>query len=440
MNKVEQNNKSIQEISTKISLLWLLMANLVGVLLAVLLLRPDINDWMSPFSYGRWIPLHMDWQLYGWCSLPLLGLIHRHFLGGLPNANRWALTGFSCWSIGLLAGGVGWLGGGSTGKLFLNWSGLAGAIFAAALIANWTILAIAWFSKLRGRKESGTSIQELVAMGIVLLGLVGVPGVLLYTSDPTVYPPVNPHSGGATGHSLLASTLSMVFLMGLLPAIVQLQVRDNQSGKWVFRIFWLSYLGSLIAYLLMSHGNSSNREWDQILGLGTLLVWPGLVILNWNRFRWDSSSTKWRWAFFFWWGMLVADGWLIFLPGMLDILKFTNALVAHSHLAMAGMLSSLNMLILIEMGPSTKVRHPISAALPFWLWNAGCLLYVVVMTLQGWREGQDPQVLFKANIYTEINYTIRLLAGGIMVYATMSWLNRILYTGMSAIQDAAKKQ
>jgi cytochrome c oxidase cbb3-type subunit 1 len=30
---------------------------------------------MSPFTYGRWMPVHLNGQLYGWCSVPLLGLL-----------------------------------------------------------------------------------------------------------------------------------------------------------------------------------------------------------------------------------------------------------------------------------------------------------------------------------------------------------------------------
>ncbi len=50
------------------SLGWLVAANAIGVLLAMLLLQPELNDWLAPLTYGRWVPLHLDWQLYGWCA------------------------------------------------------------------------------------------------------------------------------------------------------------------------------------------------------------------------------------------------------------------------------------------------------------------------------------------------------------------------------------
>lgn len=45
------------------ALAWLAAANAVGVLLAALLLWPQLNRALAPFTYGRWMPLHLDWQL-----------------------------------------------------------------------------------------------------------------------------------------------------------------------------------------------------------------------------------------------------------------------------------------------------------------------------------------------------------------------------------------
>ncbi len=59
---------------------WLVAANLVGLLLAVLLLWPGLNDLLAPLTYGRWVPLHLDWQLYDWCSLPLVGVRFHYYL------------------------------------------------------------------------------------------------------------------------------------------------------------------------------------------------------------------------------------------------------------------------------------------------------------------------------------------------------------------------
>lgn len=105
------------------SLGWLVAANLAGLWLAVLLLWPGLNDLLAPLTYGRWVPLHLDWQLYGWCALPLVGLLFHYYLPEDDRAAFAARLSLAIWSLALLAGGLSWLAGGVGGKLFLDWAG-----------------------------------------------------------------------------------------------------------------------------------------------------------------------------------------------------------------------------------------------------------------------------------------------------------------------------
>ena len=47
---------------------WLVAGNVVGLWLAILQLKPGlaVGDW----TYGRWVPVHLNVQLFGWTSLP----------------------------------------------------------------------------------------------------------------------------------------------------------------------------------------------------------------------------------------------------------------------------------------------------------------------------------------------------------------------------------
>lgn len=416
---------SIQIVTTGFSLAWLFAANLVGLLLAAFLLWPELNGLLQPLTYGRWIPLHLDWQLYGWSFIPLLGLICMRFFDHQKRGAQSIGLCIGLWSFGLLAGGYTWLSGGATGKVFLNWNETSGFIFTTAQLIIWSLLAIAWYERLRCRIALQESTISLSTKAIGLLGLITVPAVLLITSDPTVYPPINPESGGATGHSLLLSTLSLVFLMGLLPRwILKKETLNAKRLKKTALYFWVSYALSMVIFLIIEHGNASNRTFNQVFGLGTLLAWPFLINLYWNSFSWSNQTKYWRWAFIFWWALLAVDGWVIFLPGILDTIKFTNALVAHSHLAMGGMVSALNVIILVEMGSSQRIKNGFSQNLSFLLWSGGCLLYVVTMTLQGWREGQNPQVLFSYDTATAVSYNIRFVAGLLMLTANSLWISQ----------------
>lgn len=418
-----EGRASLQRVVSRFSIGWLVAANAVGVWLAALLIWPELGKLTGSIGYGRWMPLHMDWQLYGWCSLPLLGLLLVRYLNFDDNCTDRARTALWVWSSALLVGGASWLLGEVTGKPFLNWTGFARWYFAISLGVVWGIVALGWW---KGRNcEVGRVSGELHERGflraLIVLALGGVPLALFFVSDASVYPPVDPDSGGATGHSLLASTLGIVGIMGVLPSwgleLGKLRACSLLHG----RVYWGAFALSVVVYLLIQHGNASNRAWDQIVGLGSLLVWPVLIVLHWRAYEWSDSSKIWRRAFFCWWGFLVLNGWLTFLPGILDTLKFTNALVAHTHLAMAGMVTALNMVILSELGTDAAIRSALSRVDAFWIWNAALLIFVVALTVQGMREGVRPEILFQFDTGTAVVYWLRLLAGVAMLGSSVMW-------------------
>ena len=143
--------------------------------------------------------------------------------------------------------------------------------------------------------------------------------------------------------------------------------------------------------------------------------------------RWPAGTSAWVGAFLAWWISLTLNGWLTFLPGLLDRLKFTNALVAHAHLAMAGMVTALGMVLLGSLhDPGDSGRTIAGGRHNFILWNGACLLMVAVLFLQGWREGGAPGTLFGSDTLTTVAYSLRLLAGIAMLAASVAWLRQAL--------------
>ena len=108
----------IQLTVARYSLFWLLAANVVGVWLSWLLVYPQANDWLAPLSYGRWMPLHMDWHLYGWSSLPLLGMLMVQYWDVSERGVAKIGLVYALWSSALIVGAMGWLSGEVTGSLF----------------------------------------------------------------------------------------------------------------------------------------------------------------------------------------------------------------------------------------------------------------------------------------------------------------------------------
>ncbi len=68
---------------------WLVAANAVGVLLAALLLLPGVNGLLAAWTYGRWMPVHMNMELYGWCSLPLVAFLFHAYQVDQSDARQW---------------------------------------------------------------------------------------------------------------------------------------------------------------------------------------------------------------------------------------------------------------------------------------------------------------------------------------------------------------
>lgn len=128
-------------------------------------------------------------------------------------------------------------------------------------------------------------------------------------------------------------------------------------------------------------------------------------------------------AFLGWGGLLVVSAVLIFLPGVLDRVKFTNTLVAHAHLAMAGLATSFAVLVLIVLTEATGLGRIFMERTSFGLWQAGCVAHVSVLVVAGTLEALDPGVLFRLDPGISALYAVRWLAGAAMLAASLRWLH-----------------
>ena len=129
---------------------WLVAANALGVWLAALLLWPGLGGLTGEISYGRILPVHLNWQLYGWSSLPLIGWLFAIYGVSRGKAARWAASVVNAWSAVLMIGAAAWLTGGSSGKLFLDWKGGALAAFLVVQVMLWLVLAVGWKNGIAG--------------------------------------------------------------------------------------------------------------------------------------------------------------------------------------------------------------------------------------------------------------------------------------------------
>ena len=382
---------------------WLVAGSAVGLWLSLLLLFPGLQ--VGEWTYGRWVPVHLNGMLYGWTALPLVAWlltiyeVHR----------RWADAATWAWTAALAAACLHWLSGGSSGKVFLDWKGGPLIAFVAALGFLWLVLAGSWW---RVRSDLSPRKRRLMAAGLLVLAL--VPPGMWHASSPAVYPPVNPASGGPTGASLLGSTLVVVLLLLLLPRSMGLAFRKSAS-PWPKRTLGYFVFSAAVCAFAEFRGGT-HHDLLQIFALGLLLPWPVILFRDWRDFEWPEHTRTWRMAIYAWWALLVVSGFGVFLPGVLDRLKFTQSLVAHSHLAMAGFTTSFCGLLLRLLGQRFGRDGSVL------VWHVAALGMVIVLALAGFGESAGGPWMIESPLWRTAALALRTLCGIAMLGAALHWL------------------
>ncbi len=410
-------DRSVVAQATWHSLAWLVVANMIGVWIAILLLYPGAGNWLAPWSYGRWMPVHLDLQLYGWISLPLVGWALRVYGADRGRLAPWSRTALVLWSLALTLGSISWLNGHTSGKLFLDWTGYVRVFFPAVIVYLWGVLVLALARDWRLGRESAIA-RTAKALGLVVLLV--VPWLIYIACNPDIYPPVNPATGGPTGASQLESVLVTVLILFLVPYGVTR--RTGERTPWL-KICWIVF--ALEAALCASLGryDASNANPLQYMSLATVLVWAPLLPKYYGAFVWRPGARIWLKATYVWWIMLLVTGWILFLPDVLGRLKFTDGLVGHSLMAMAGFVTTLLILMLVMMlGEDGDV---FDSRWAFWAWQMGTFIYVVIMFYAGWIEGAHPVFTMVPGPLRNAIYWLRLVVGVAMTVGSMNWLYRM---------------
>lgn len=387
---------------------WLVFANLLGLLAAGLLLSPATGLLSWVFNYGRIVVVHTNVQLYGWCAIPLAGLLVHWCRGGSQGRGGRVRLVFGLWSLALGLGVVSWLAGQMTGKPFMEWAGWARLVMPVAMLGLWVQLA-EWV-------ELGAGGSSRVVKLVVLALLLPVPFLFYSFTAPAFYPAINPDSGGATGTSLLRSTLGFVAIYGLAPELLGLTLKGPSSRR-VITFVWVAFGGACVVAALAPSGNISHREPLQVAALGSVLLWAPLGLVLYCQYVWPVACRRWLVAALGWWTLLLVTGLLVFLPGMLEQFKFTQVLVAHSHLAMAGAVGALAWAVLHVLDSSAPERP-----LLFALWQGGLLLFLGALVAAGLREVQVPGALYLQDAPMHLFLGLRFLGGLLLCAASVGWL------------------
>ncbi|MCF7674454.1 MAG: hypothetical protein K9M97_03865 [Akkermansiaceae bacterium] len=387
---------------------WLVAGNAVGLWLAILQLKPGlaVGDW----TYGRWVPVHLNVQLFGWTSLPLVAwLLHRYEVDR-SKAAGWAGTAVWSWTTALAVGALWWLDGRTSGKIFLDWRDGSLWGLVAAMSVLWLVLAAAC----RERAPGWNTLRKRWSWaGLAILAT--VPFSMIYAASPRVYPPVDPTTGGPTGASLLGSTLIVITLMMLLPRAGA--ARGEGRAGWGT---WTYLANCWLVFGAAEWIGGTHHQLHQIGAMALLLPWAWLIPWDWAGFEWPEGSRVWRAGLFLWWGLLVVSGVTMYLPGLLDRIKFTHGLVAHSHLAMAGFTTAFCGLVVVALGGKAMGGARSVAA-----WHLAVLGMIVVLALMGLAEGGSYDWMLETPWWRKAGLHFRACCGAVMLAASVVWWNNL---------------
>ncbi len=391
--------------AVKHALGWFVMGNAVGLYLSLLLLKPQwqLGEW----TYGRWVPVHLNVQLYGWTALPLVAWLFSIYEVNRSKAASWASAAVWAWTAALAVGAMHWLQGVSSGKIFLDWKDGALWAFVAAPGILWLVLAGAWLE----RRQAWSKIRRWLSFG-GLLALAMVPASIVITASSKIYPPINVKTGGPSGASLLVSSMIVVGLMLLLPRVVVGTGKGKAGwGTWGYFVFcWLFFAAAETV-------GGTHFNWWQNVSLLLMPPWAWLLFRDWTGFGWQRGSRVWRYSMFAWWALLVSTAYLMYFPFILDRIKFTQGLVAHSHLAMAGITTSFCALLAVLL-----TGRRLAGTFTVLMWNLAALTMVVTLALIGWGEGGGPSWMIENPLWRVLGLLVRSLCGLVMLGVSVIWL------------------
>jgi cytochrome c oxidase cbb3-type subunit 1 len=105
---------------------------------------------------------------------------------------------------------------------------------------------------------------------------------------------------------------------------------------------------------------------------------------------------------------------------VLDHFKFTDGLVGHSLLAMAGFASSLLIFVMVQLlGEDGWIFN---GTWSFYMWQYSVLAYVLLMFIAGWQEGLNPTFAMVPGSARNAIYAVRLVLGVLMFISSGYWL------------------
>jgi len=424
--RVDQSSSLVVGVCLTLSVVWLVLASLAGLISSIKLHAPDWWVGYEWLTFGRIRPIHLNLVGYGWCSMAGIGvalwLTPRLLKTELVGA-RWALLGGALWTVGVVTGTVAIATGHSTGLEWLEypWPAHVPMVIGGALVGFPL-----WLTLLRRKVE-----HLYVSIWYIAAGLLWFPILFLIANFPGLHFGVQQATmNWWYGHNVLGlwfTPLALAAAYYFIPKVLGKPIHSyNLSllGFWSLAFFygqvgghhliggpvpsWLITI-SIVQSMMMVvpvFAVAINQHLTVLGNFRALLYSPTLRFIVLGTMMYTAASVQ---------GSLEA------LRSVNTVTHFTHYTVAHAHLGLYGFFSLVMFGAIYFIMPRVmkwEWPYPWMISAHFWLVTGGFGIYFIGLSFGGWYQGLamlDKDTPFMQSVALTIPYLkARSIGGGLM--------------------------
>ena len=442
------------------TVIWGLVALLLGVTVAFQLADWRLNLNFSWTSFGRLRPLHTNAAIFAFCGNAIFAGIyysHQRLLKARLFNDVLSKVHFWGWQLIIVLAAITLPMGITTGKEYaeLEWP------IDILITVIWVVFAVNFFGTIVRRRER----HIYVAIWFYIATIITVAVLHIFNSlelPVTFFKSYSIYSGVQDalvqwwyGHNAVAFFLTTPFLGLMYYFIPKAANRPVYSYRLSIIHFWslvFIYIWAGPHHLLYT----TLPEWAQTLGMVfSLALWMpswggminGLMTLRgvWDKVRTDPSLRFMATALTFY-GMSTFEGPLLSIKSINAIAHFTDWIPGHVHSGTIGWNYMLIAGILFYLVPklwNTELYSKKLAHTQFWLATIGLVLYIISMWVAGitqslmWRAMDDAGRLIYPNFIETVvkivpMYWVRAIGGTFVLISFILMMYNLYKTAKQA--------
>ncbi len=381
------------------SILWGLVAILVGVLISFQMVNPDLN--IAPwFTYGRLRPLHTNAGIYGWGIGSFMAL-YLYMVQRLCRTGLWSPTlakvQLYLFNATIITAAVTLVLGFQTSKEYheMEWP------VDLMIVVLWVIFSVNIIMTIIKRREE----QMYVSLWYMLASLVGVAILFLVNSAAVPVSLFKSYSAFAGtndanvqwwfGHNAVAMVLTappLAIFYYFLPKSTGVPIYSHRLSIVAFWSLIFMYLWTGAHHLLWT----PVPDWVQTLAMGfsVMLIAPswgsvfnGYLSMNgqWHQMK-ENYLVKFLILGITFYGLQTLQGPLQAIRSFSAFIHYTDWVPGHVHMGTLGWVSLVIFAAIYYLYPrlcGTELHSIPLANLHFWLVLVGQLIYSVSMWIAG---------------------------------------------------------